>query len=416
MDRVTFHETGLPGVRISDPQKRSGPQAFSEYRAARLTEARRSDPRKAQEFKEAYDFYRDVLSGRRPAYQLEEAMTVSDFPLLFGDILQRELLGNYASMPVSWPTYVRRGTLRDATRQVRRLTFDGLDSHMDSTNIKPDQTAPKEDQPTEGGYLVGPLDVYERVVSINWKMLLADDLGAFNDIPSRLALAGRRTEEWLVANLLATSAGPDSVFFANGNQNLINTTNGAASNNPAFSVQGLYDAMKVWNGMTHPVTGEPIVVQGSVLVIPREQEVLASSVFNALQIETNASGFGASLTGLSNSSGVETRLIMNNWISQGLKVAVNPYLSVVNSTNGTTAWYVVADPNRNRPSLELNFLAGEEAPILLRQRSDAERVGGGDANRFGDFELGEIRFKVMHLLSADKLDPLGAIASNGSGS
>ena len=416
MDNVTFHETGVTGVRISDPQRRDGRAPFEALSQRALQESRRQRPEYKARLKEAYDFFQGVIRGRIPTYKLEEAMTVSDFPLMFGDILQRELLGNYIGYPVSWPAYVKRGTLPDATRQVKRFTFDGLDGHMDSTNKKPDGTSPKEDAPTEATYSVGPLDVYERVVSINWKAILADDLGAFNDIPNRLAMAARRTEEWLVANLLATSAGPDSTFFTSGNKNQVITANGAASNNPAFSVQGLYDAMKVWNAMVNPVTGEPIVINGSVLVIPRELEVLAASVFNALTVETNAAGFGAALTGLSNSSGVETRLIMNNWLTNGLTRAVNPYLSVVNSTNGTTAWYIVADPSRNRPALELFFLQGEEAPILLRQRTDAERIGGGSADMFGSFETGEIRFKVMHLLATSKADYHSVIASTGAGS
>lgn len=412
---MEFHETGLAGVRISDPQVRDGREAFSDVRAARLRETTRGNPNHKVKIKEAYDFLQDVVRGKRPTWQLEEAMTTSDFPLLFGDILQREVLGNYAAYPVSWPAYVRRRTLPDATRQARRFTYDGLDSHMDTTNVKPDGTAGKEDAMTEGGYLVGPLKVYERIVSINWKVMLADDLGAFNDIPGRLAMAARRTEEWLVAQLLADSAGPHASFFTSGNKNQVIVANGAASANPVLSVQGLYDAMKVWNSMVNPITGEPIVVNGSVLVLPRELEIIAASIFNALTIETNAAGFGASLTGLANTSGIETSLVMNNWITNGLTRAVNPYLSTVNTTNGTTAWYIVADPNKNRPALELDFLQGEEAPILLRQRTDAERIGGGAADMFGSFETGEIRFKVMHPLSASQLDYHGAISSEGDG-
>lgn len=413
---MEFHETGLTGVTISDPVKASERSAFESISQKAIQESRRKRPDYKARFKEAYDFYQGVVRGRIPGYKLEEAMTVSDFPLLFGDIFSRELLGNYAGIQPSWPAYVRRGTLPDATRQAIRFTMDGIDSHMDATNKRPDATSPKEDSITEGRYVVGPLDVYERVVSINWKVILADDLGAFNDIPSRLAQAARRTEEWLVANMLATSAGPDSTFFSVAHKNTVVVATGAASANPVLGIQGLYDTMKVWNSMVNPVTGEPIVINGAVLVIPRELEIISGSLFNALQIETNAAGFGAALTGLANSSGVETRMIMNNWITNGLKVAVNPYLSTVNTTNGTTAYYVVADPSKNRGALELDFLRGEEAPILLRQRADAERIGGGSADMFGSFETGEIRFKVIHLLASAQLDYHGAIVSNGTAS
>jgi len=49
----------------------------------------------------------DVYSGRRPMWHLREAMTVSDFPNLFGDLLYRQLLGNYNPYPVTYPRWAR---------------------------------------------------------------------------------------------------------------------------------------------------------------------------------------------------------------------------------------------------------------------------------------------------------------------
>lgn len=410
---ATFREIAH-GVKISDPETSRTP--FQEVlRARNMQRAAVRRSYSDADFLEGYRFYRGVVKGVIPSYKFEEVMTVSDFPLLFGDILSRELLGNYAAVPVSWPAYMRRGTLADATRQSRRLTYDGLDAHMDEANIKPDATAGLEQAPVEAGYVVGPLKVYERIVSINWKMLLADDLGGFNDIPSRLALAGRRTEEWLAAKTLADSAGPHASYFTSGNGNKLVTANGALTNNPAFSLTNIIEADRVFAGFTNPATGEPIVVDKAVLVLPRQLNIAGKIAFNSIAIESNAAALGGSLTGLANSSGIENRIQMPNWITQDLKYVVNPYLSVINTTNGDTAWYVVSDPNQGRPGFELNFLRGEEAPILLRQTSDAERVGGGNADMFGSFETGEIRFKVMHLLSADQLDPFAAVASEGDG-
>ena len=207
-----MRETGIPGVRISDPVRQTGVQQFEEVLQGRAVQSRRRhQPGYESRLLEAYKFYQGVLKGSLPTYKLEEAMTVSDFPILFGDILSRELLGGYASMPVSWPSYMRRRTLPDATRQARRLAYDGLDSHMTSTNINPDETSAVEDNNiAETGYLVGPLDAYERSVAINWKTLLADDLGAFRDIPGKLATAARRTEEFVAASLMCDSSGPDA--------------------------------------------------------------------------------------------------------------------------------------------------------------------------------------------------------------
>ena len=204
-------------------------------------------------------------------------------------------------------------------------------------------------------------------------------------------------------------------FFATGHYNQLTTANGAASAEPVLGVQGLSDALNVFARMTNATTGEPIVVQGAALVIPRELEVLANYTFNLIQVESNLAAQGGSLAGLANSSGYEQRGIFNNWVTNGLTRVVNPYLSTINTTNGKTAWYIVANPANNRPAFEMDFLQGEEAPILLREAPTAIRVGGGSADMFGSFDTGEIRFKVIHLLSGTQFDYHAAVSSEGDG-
>ena len=42
---------------------------------------------------ESAKFLAEVFQGKRPLYQLREAMTTSDFPYLFGDIIDRQSPG-----------------------------------------------------------------------------------------------------------------------------------------------------------------------------------------------------------------------------------------------------------------------------------------------------------------------------------
>jgi hypothetical protein len=50
-------------------------------------------------------FVADDLEGRRPLHHLREAMTTSDFPLLFADILDRQLLANYEATVPTWQNF-----------------------------------------------------------------------------------------------------------------------------------------------------------------------------------------------------------------------------------------------------------------------------------------------------------------------
>jgi hypothetical protein len=51
-------------------------------------------------------------------------MTTSDFPVLFADILDRQLLADYQQVIPQWRSYARAGTVRDF-RTVKRFAVDG---------------------------------------------------------------------------------------------------------------------------------------------------------------------------------------------------------------------------------------------------------------------------------------------------
>jgi hypothetical protein len=154
--------------------------------------------------------YQDYpVQGRR---NLQETLTTSDFPLLTGtDVLQRELEGGYVEWPLTWPNIARRGTVRDF-RDVRVLRLTGLDDRWYplADYNKPEMVSVRENNNlAEEGYTVG-VDVYERGFSLNWRMLINDDLDAFQNLPQRLARGARRTEEYYVTSLYAASTGPDA--------------------------------------------------------------------------------------------------------------------------------------------------------------------------------------------------------------
>ena len=69
------------------------------------------------------NLWADVQSGRKPSYYMREVLTTSDFPLMFGDVLDRRLLAAYRRNPATWRDYVRTDTVRDF-RQVKRFAIN----------------------------------------------------------------------------------------------------------------------------------------------------------------------------------------------------------------------------------------------------------------------------------------------------
>ncbi len=373
--------------------------------SGRHLRSRERGPVYEDRFDQFHELYLDTIEGRRDTYWLREALSTSDFPILMGDILDRQLLANYQEWPAVWPNFAKRGTVRDF-RQVRRIALDGLEGRYIPTYLKPELTEVREDQSlSETGYTYS-VDVYEKAVTLNWRMLVNDDLDAFSSIPTRLARGARRTEDFLATSLFVASTGPNATFYSNTNKNLVNTTNGASTNNPPLSITGLQDAMVVLSGQVDG-SGEPVFTEMVVLVVPPALEVVANNIINATIARISAGAQGGA-------TGVE--LEVANWMSRRVKVVVNPYIPVIDtSANKNKGWYLFADPGVGRPAIEMGFLRGMEGPQLFQKAANTQRIGGGVDPMLGDFDTNEIRYKGMEVLGGTLLDPKASVASNGSG-
>lgn len=338
-------------------------------------------------------YNRARVGDRRDIADFAEAMTTSDFPYLMGDVLDRALVAKYERWPSVWPTIAKRGTVRDF-RTVKRFKVDGGGAVLEKVK----QRAEYPEAGLTEGYYSYAVAKYGKRLSIDWEMLVNDDLDAFRDLPTTLAEAARQTEENFVTNLFVDSTGPDATFFSAGNANLV-------TGNPALSVSGLQTAFTVLNGHTD-TDGNPIYINGAVLMIPPALEVTAQNILNATQL--------LAATGGGNGSGND-QLQVANWMRNRLTLAVNPWLPQIDTTSGSTAWYLFANPGNGRPAMEVGFLRGNESPSLYVKAPDSLRIGGGLAPvEDGDFDTDGIQYKVRHVLGGTLMDPYMAVASDGT--
>lgn len=349
------------------------------------------------------NLYQDVVAGdRHAALQFQEAMSTSDFSVLFGDIVDRQLLASYQTRPVQWPAMAKRGRVRDF-RTVKRYTLDGGEAVLDAVKeLAPYQQRAVTDAAYE--YAVGK---FGDKIAISWETLINDDLDAMSDLPTRLGNAARRTEERFAAALFTGSGGPNGTFFSTAHKNIINTTvlGSTTTPNPPLNIVSLQLAMQIM-GQQVDSDGGPIYVEGVVLVVPPALEVPANNLINATEILA-ASG-GGDGTG-------NDQLRVTNWLRNRVTVAVNPWLPLINTTSGNTAWYLFADPNVGRPAMEIGFLMSHETPELWVKSPNAQRVGGGlVAPEEGDFEHDAIEYRVRHVLGGGLQDHKSAIASAGT--
>lgn len=363
------------------------------------TSGRAKSPDYKRKLLEAANLIGDVFEGKRDLFYFREAMTTSDFPTMFGDIIDRTMLGTYREKPPTYRNYAKIGRVRDF-RTVKKYAIDGGESRLGLV-------AEQQEYP-EGSVSETPFSwavkKYGRRFPFSWEAIMNDDLGALKDIPQRMGRSARRTEEFFASGLFVDASGPHASLYSNTNKNIVNTTNGAASNNPVLSIGALQQALIVLSKQVD-ADGEPIEIGMVHLVVPPALLVTAKNILNALQIElTEAGGTSAQ------------KLIAQNWMKADFQLHSNSYIPIIASTaNGNTSWFLFSDPNDGRPAIEVDFLIGHEEPETFMKEANARRVGGGTVDPLdGDFDTDSVEYKVRHVLGGGRLDPKATVASNGS--
>lgn len=334
------------------------------------------------------------MPSHRWEYMLREAITTDDFPYLFGQVVDRQLLALYKVAVTDWKSYFKMGTAKD---------FNLWRSHkvQGNNNLLP-LVAEK------GEYLVQPVSesrytgqVYKRGAQfdISWESLINDSLGAFSDIPQRFAEAALYTEAYLATATYASATGPNALLFGAP----ITDVDGQNVTNLGvlpLTIANLETTMQLMAAQTD-VLGRPLAIRGIHLVVPPQLEFTARQILTStLKMWTESAG------------GAATPYPMTNVVSQmGLQLHVDPILPIIDvSGTGDTTWYLFADP-RQGAAMEFRYLRGHESPEICMKSSDKVTVGGAAISPFaGDFATDNIFYRVRVVCNGNQLDPRFAYA------
>ena len=355
-------------------------------------EGRRIVPKNTPEyearFAKALEFIADVQEGRRPVQQIREAMTTSDFPFLFGDALDRQMLAAYQAPlgpEYEWRDYCRIGTVPDF-RTVKRFSFTGLTARLTKVGQKEEYPESARDE-AKYEYAISK---FGRKADIAWEAFIDDDLGAFRDIPAAFATAAKNTDFYEFSALWVANATLFSAGHSNKGTGVLNEAN-----------LGL--AIQAMRSQKDP-SGSPILIQPRYLVVGPSKEIAARKLLQSLVL-TYAGGAGASPSAYPTA----------NVVAQlGLVLKINPWIEIIDATNGATSWYLFAD-KANVAAVEMGFLRGYEDPQIFMKAANALRIGGGEVSPFdGDFDDDDIWYKLRHCNGGATLDYRGAYWSDGT--
>jgi len=361
-------------------------RGFSPATAKRYSEA---------QLTEALRLVRNEYGMSRYAHQhaLHEAITTSDFPTLFGVLVQNDMLAKWGINVPDWKAYCPTGTLPNFNIHNKHKVY-GQDNLLPQVAEK----APYLTTPSGTGAYTGSLAKYGRQFDISWESVINDSMGAFADISERFANAAIRTEARHVTELYSSAAGPAAGLFGApiadvDGQNVTNT--GVLP----LTIANLQTTLQLMALQTDP-NGEPIAVRGVHLVVPTSLEFTARAILTSAMQQELASAVPVPVT---------------NIVPQlGIKLHVDPYLEVVDTSGtGDTTWYLFAEPSQGR-SIQMDRLAGHEAPEVCMKASDKISMGGGAISPFeGDFDTDDIKYSVRVVHGGWQLDPRYCYAQVG---
>jgi len=341
---------------------------------------------------EAVDLIRnaDRLPAHRHEYLLREAITTSDFPYLFGTVIEHEMLARYRFAAAPWRPYTKVSTLINFNIHQRHM-LDGLTGRLPVVGEK-------------GEYLVDPKPIHSRryiqlvkkgkQFDISWESLINDGLGAFSDVAQRYADAAANTEYFDVTSLYSSATGPNALLYGTPivAPDGTNVTNQGAL---PLTIANLETTIQLMASQTDAL-GNPLGIRAVHLVVPPGLE------FTARQILTSSVK-----AWVNDAVAAAVPMPTNNVVAQiGLQLHINPWLPIVDATgNDQGTWYLFADTSHGY-AIEFAYLRGHESPEICMKSSDKVSPTGAPLSPFsGDFATDNVFYRVRTVSGGTQLDP-----------
>ncbi len=195
-------------------------------------------------------------------------------------------------------------------------------------------------------------DTYAKMLGIDRRDLINDDLGALSSVSKRLGRGGA-----LKINDIFWSVWLNDSSFFNTDKSKNNYDDG--STDSVLTLAGLENARNIFLQQTDP-DGKPLGSMPAILLVPTTLGVTARNLMNG----TLTAGAQSTAT-----------LTLANVFQNMFRIVESTYLANSSYTGySTTAWYLLADPN-DLPAIELCFLNGNEMPTIETAEMDFDRLG-----------------------------------------
>lgn len=219
------------------------------------------------------------------------------------------------------------------------------------------------------------IKTYGKLFSFTRKMMINDSLGAFTDIPRRFARRVNQKIDDLGYALLVSASGvgptmneDSTALFATSRTTPNYRTGTTTATTSVLGQVGYGLARTAFRQIADP-NGRPMGMVPRTLLVPNALEFTAQTLINSSQLITARAGT------------TDANTLQGNQNVHQNSARVITAQQLDGATNGTTAWYLVADA-MDAESLVVVYLRGQRAPTL--QRKDLPNVLGVSFTIFFD--------------------------------
>ncbi len=272
----------------------------------------------------------DLPSGKNEI--IRAALSTISLPVALGNAAGKMLLQAYLESVPSWQSFA---TIKPAA------------NFKEQTSIRPNLSGQLE-QVANGGEIkhatmsestyTWSIDTFAKMIGIDRKAIVNDDLGLFNDTASGLGRMARRSlSDFIYSTILANA----SNFYSSGHANYVS---GSTTNLSTASLGIGIAAMRA----QRDADGNDLDIAPKVLVVPPELEQTAKAVLQSDYIQLTATSTGPT----------------GNTVKDSVQLQVEPRLSNDVRFTGTSevAWYLFAGPNDG--AVTVGFLDGQQSPTV----------------------------------------------------
>lgn len=336
--------------------------------------------------------YGKMCAGDPQAYRIiKAAIHTDDFPLLFGDTIDRLLLAKYRTHPATWRDYVKVSDVADF-KSVKRFKASIGRGVLPKVEQGESYTS---DKPSES-YYEFQVGKYGGVRNIFWEALVSDDLGALRDTPDDMAMQAANTEWKFVTELFAANTNLYSTTHDVGGVSYSNSIDLALTAENLATAIGQMAAYPSDDDDGTPIMNDPIyIVVGS-----KETEFKANQILSS----TTVAYTGGS--GAADRDNLPTGMLLPVEVRNRMFVRYNPWLRIAGDTDWETSWYLFADPAMGW-AVETAFLRGFMQPQMFMRASSQMMLGGLADPLVGGFDNDAVDYKVRHVIGGSSTEDVG---------